>query len=222
MYLESGINKETDELLMKPIPYIPVDKEKMDKLDNIYLLLNRYTMKRDKFFLPFAERNLFKNFFEHINEYDYFIDDEFGFRFCLLSDRIEGNKKMIKQLKSKERFHVCHEASIGMCLNDAEDNLSILIGYVPCTDTEVLHSVIELEEGEKKYIIDFTQNIVMTKEKYIVINSFRELNKVTSKKLKEDCKIMEEFGIRTPFYLLFRDELMKDLNKNSKVLTLEN
>ena len=32
---------------------------------------------------------------------------------------------------------------------------------------------------------------------------------------------MIELGIRTPFYLMFRDEIMRDLKKNSRVLKLE-
>lgn len=216
MYTNSGVNKKTDNLFMKEIPTLISDKEKLKKIGELYSKINIYTLKRDKFFKSFALKEYLSDIvYDDENEINHYEDKEFSFDFMLLSDKIDNNR-LIKQLKSKKRFHKCHESSIGMCLNDDENNMKILIGYVPCVNTEVLHSVVEMTEDDIKYIIDFTQNLIMEKEDFIKTNCFRVINEVTSEDLKKDKDIICELEIRTPFYLFFRDEINKELKKNIK------
>lgn len=221
MYTDSGVNIKTDKLLLEPVTTLIEDKEMLKKMNQLYLKINMYTLKRDKFFKSFAVRQLIKDI-EYEDEYhiNHYKDDDYDFRFDLLSDQIEG-KSMIRELKSKKRFHKCHESSIGMCLQDEDDSMKVLIGYIPCIDNEELHSIIEYKEQDAIYIIDYTQNLMMLKDDYITINKYRVVNEVSSESLKKDLSIMIELGIRTPFYLMFRDEIMRDLKKNSRVLKLE-
>lgn len=222
MYTESGVNKITDEMLMDSIPYTPLNEERINKSYHVYSVLNLYTMYRDKFFSSIFIRNQFENI-THDKEKmrEHYKDDTFDFMFTLLSDKVIGNPKLVKDLKSDRRFHRCHEASVGMCLHDDEGIMKILVGYMPCVDREVHHSVIEMIENGREYIIDFTQNLVILKKKYIELYDFRIINEVSSEDLKKDFEIIKEMRIRSPFYLFFRDELINDLKKNSKVLKLE-
>ena len=110
---------------------------------------------------------------------------------------------------------------MNFALKDNSDSVFVLTGYVPSIDEELLHSVVEIDILNKKYIIDYTQNIVMKKEDYFEINQFRQISKVSSKTIKEDARIIDELQIPHPYYLIFRDEIMKDLNKNKKLLKLE-
>ena len=221
MYTNSGVNVKTDKLFLEPIATLIEDKEMLKKINQLYLKINMYTLKRDKFFKSFSVKQLIKDI-EYEDEYqiNHYKDDDYDFRFDLLSDRIEGNL-MTRELKSKKRFHKCHESSIGMSLQDEDNSMKILTGYIPCIDKEELHSVIEYKEQDVIYIIDYTQNLMMLKDDYISINKYRVVNEVSSESLKKDLSIMIELGIRTPFYLMFRDEIMRDLKKNSRVLKLE-
>ena len=220
MYTKSGVNKKTEELLMGPIPYTPADIEKKKKTNQLYSVVNLYTMYRDKFFKSFLLTNKFSNI-THDTNYEHYKDELFDFRFQLFSDMIEGNSKMIKNLRSNKRYHRCHEASIGMSLNDEIGEIKILTGYFPSANKAFHHSVIEINQDGNEYIIDYTQNLFILKDDYINLYGFRVVNEVSSKDLKKDLDIMVELGIRTPFYLFFRDEIVKDLKKNNKVLKLE-
>lgn len=219
MYTKTGINKKTDELFMDSIPYTPIDEEISKKKGRIYSILNLYTIYRDRFFTPFLIRDQFKNIkHDKKNEVEHYDDEDYSFVFSLLSDRVIGNRKLKRDLKSDRRYHRCHEAAIGFSLNDDEGTVKILSGYMPCLDSEFHHSVIQISEDGLDLIIDFTQNIVMEKDKFIEIFDFRVVNEISSKVVKEDNPIMIELGIKDVFYLFFRDEIMRDINKNIKIL----
>ncbi len=217
MYTKSGVNKKTEELFLEAVPTKIQDKDLLTKLGHIYLKLNFYTMDRDRYYEIDEDDNFTYNEETGINNYD---DKEFNFKFVLLSDITKSNE-LKEELESDKRFHKCHGSAIGTCLNDDEDSMKILIGYTPCVDEEELHSVVETKGEKEDLIIDYTQNVIMKKEDYININKFRVVNEITSKELKEDCNIITEFGIVSPLYLAFRDEIMKDINKNKKVLKLK-
>ncbi len=226
-YLNCGMNEKTDYEFAKPIECSITDKDKLEKYGWLFLKLQLYTMYRDKFFVPFGIRREYSNIrYDEESKNNVYIDENINIVFKLLSDIISASnnkeeKRIKKELTSKKRFHKCHEASMNFALKDDSDSVFVLTGYVPSIDEELLHSVVEIDILNKKYIIDYTQNIVMKKEDYFEINQFRQISKVSSKTIKEDAKIIDELQIPHPYYLLFRDEIMKDLNKNKKSLKLE-
>ena len=221
MYNACGVNKETEKVIRDPIPTLLKDKEELTKLGNLFMKLNLYTMNKDKFFLPKWYKDMFKNInYDKKTCINHYKDNDYEFDFYLFSDQID-NFGMIRRLKSKKRLHKCYEASLGITLNSEDDNTFILTGYVPTVDEEVLHSVVELEYDSEKYIVDYTQNIMMKKDDFIRINNFRLLSRISSSVVKKDIDIMKKINIGLPYYLVFRDEIMRDLKKNSKVLKLE-
>lgn len=220
-YLECGINEESSKMFERPIPTLIEDNEKLERYGLIFLKLQLYASYRDKFFVPLAFKKEYSNISydkkEKINNYK---SDDIDFSFLLLSDVIP-DKKEKKKLTTDKRLHVCHEASIGMALNSDDPSIKIIIGYVPCIDQEVLHSILECQISGKKYIIDYTQNIIMNEENYYEINQFRKISEVSSSFLKKDLSIIKKLNLLQPFYLLFREEIMRDLKKNEKILKLE-
>ena len=221
MYTKMGMNKKTDNIFMDSIPYTPLDVERAKRINHIYSVINLYTIHRDKFFTSFLIKKHFDNIVHEDEMVEHYFDDHFDFYFFLLSDMIEGNKRMVKDLKSDNRYHRCHESAIGMCLNDQEGNMKVLTGFMPASDRKYHHSVIELNKDDNTLILDFTQNLVMLKDDYIKLYDFEIVNEVTSEEIKKDVDIMIDLNMRTPFYLFFRDELINDLKKNNKVLKLE-
>ena len=68
---------------------------------------------------------------------------------------------------------------------------------------------------EKSYILDWTQNIKMSKEDYIKLYKFKILQKISCKDLIKDREILnkaEYQDLKT--YLVFRDEIMRDFDRN--------
>ena len=221
MYNLCGINTKTDKTIMDPIPTSIEDNDELTNLGTLFMRLNLYTMYRDQFFLPIWYKEMFKNIkFNKETGINHYKDDNYEFDFYLFSDQIESFN-MMRNLKSKKRFHKCHEASLGIALNGEDENTYILTGYVPTIDEEILHSVVELEYDSEIYIVDYTQNIMMKKEDFIRLNNFRLITRIPSSKVREDMDVMTRINIELPYYLVFRDEIVRDLKKNSKVLKLQ-
>ena len=70
-------------------------------------------------------------------------------------------------------------------------------------------------------IIDFTQNVIMSKQNYIKITNFKELSKISKEDVISDRSKVALFNMKIAYYLFFRDEIMKDINKNEKVFELK-
>ena len=140
------------------------------------------------------------------------------YRFSLLDYFLENCKE---ELRSDDRLGKCTETSIGFALATGKDS-KVMIGYLDNSKDKILHAVY-LDCGyDKEYVFDYTMNLVMTKNQYLELMDFKIINEVNGEDLINDRKVLkafEHFG--TKFYLCFRDEIMKDLEKNKKILKLE-
>ena len=65
--------------------------------------------------------------------------------------------------------------------------------------------------------MDWTRNIMMPKEDYIELFNFKILSSVDKNDLKNDFDIVRDLEFTTKHYLLFRDEIMRDINKNKEL-----
>ena len=61
----------------------------------------------------------------------------------------------------------------------------------------------------------------MSKEDYIAITNFREFSKISRDKLRQDEEKIKNFSMGIQYYLFFHNEIMKDLEKNEKLLKLK-
>lgn len=74
-----------------------------------------------------------------------------------------------------------------------------------------LHSWIEFNKDGNEYVIDYTMNVIMNKEGYYFIRQAEELSRISNQDILFDSKI----SINSKVYLVFRHEIMKELEKNS-------
>ena len=180
-YEKSGINKVTQELLKKDIPN-SLSKKEIEELNDIFKYLTAYTMYRNLILESDVLRKEFSEF-KYIEEFDQCIYERNNdsYRFSLLSDFCDKD-----ELLSEERYHKCHEASYGLTLNSPFEGTYLLTGYVNNSDTDTLHSVVEiLNEGEL-CIIDYTLNVIMLKEDYLKITKFKEKSRLSKEELLKD------------------------------------
>ena len=126
-----------------------------------------------------------------------------------------------QELLSKERYGHCCDKSMELVNSLAED-CKILVGYNHYTEKKLVHAVVELITSSGPIIIDYTKNLVMKKKEYFDLTEFELINTVTKQNLKQDLPILAETEfIPIKMYLIYRDELIKDLKKNDKILGLK-
>lgn len=132
--------------------------------------------------------------------------------FDIISNHI-SDEELKNELNSKKRLSSCHTKSVELA--SGINNSYVLTGYYTTTLNKILHSVVEIVKDGKSYILDWTQNIKMPKEDYIKIYKFQVLEKINSSDLEEDFKMLKELEFKSlKTYLVFRDEIIKDLEKN--------
>ena len=132
--------------------------------------------------------------------------------FDMISKRIEG-KDAIKELTSRRRYGNCHSMSI--VLAQSIDNSRIVTGKCTLGKRRFLHSIIEYDLEDETYVLDWTRNLRTTKKQFIKLTQFEELSSIDAKNILEDLKVIEgNLKINVKPYLVFRDEIMRDIQKN--------
>lgn len=93
--------------------------------------------------------------------------------------------------------------------------------------SKILHSWNEFVVNGQELVLDYTDNIVMNKEGYYFLKHIREpISIISGKDIEEDEKIYEQItnngrNIDVKTYLVFRDEIMRDLRKNIEIFDTE-
>ena len=140
------------------------------------------------------------------------------YKFSLLDYFLEGCKE---ELRSDARLGQCVSTSISLA-NCTDTKCKVMIGYIDNSVDKMLHTVYVDCAYEKEYVFDYTMNLVMEKKQYLELMDYVIINEVDGEKIKKDRKMLQDFEhFGSKFYLCFRDEIMKDLEKNKKVLKLE-
>ena len=66
--------------------------------------------------------------------------------------------------------------------------------------------------------MDWTRNLKITKEQYIELTKFVELSSFEGRKVIDDIEIIfENLNIGVKTYVVFRDELIKDIQRNPQL-----
>lgn len=224
-YNESGINKNTYELLFSDYDNIPEDEK--PKIENSYIItmIQTYTKFREKSIFSKLLKLFFEKkykvdfskikFNEKTKNYEYEFQGEV-YTFDKLSDKID-NEEIKKELESDKRCRQCHSKSIE--LSSILPEAYIVTGYEKWSDgKKYLHSIVEIEK-EETYIIDYTKNIIMPKEQYIKLTSFEELERISDMEyLQHIQKVASIPGIDLKVYTTFGKEMVKELEKNSYMI----
>ena len=227
MYTENGINENTYKLLFEDVDNYNLKREEQysDYYSQILSALNCYTLYKEKSIFKTLLITIFKNklnlqyikYDKKRKEWVYDDGNEIIF-FDMLSKYVE-DKDIKKKLLSKKRTGYCHSNSIDIA--KTLRNSRIITGMIEQYNRKVLHSVVETSNKDnQKVILDYAFNILMPKDSYKKLTNFEELNVVEGETLENDfekiLKFFDQFGHKE--YLLFRDELIRDLEKNEKHL----
>lgn len=224
-YTEDGINKNTYKLLFSDYDNIPEKEQPAIENSYIITIIQLYTRFREKDIfsklLKLAFEKKYKIDFSKIKynektkEYEYEFNGEV-YTFDKLSNELE-NKNVKKELESERRYGQCHEKSIEISM--ALPEAYIVTGYIKENKGKFLHSIVEIEKKNEKYVIDYTKNIIMPKEQYVKLTSFEELERISDMEyLQHVQKIANIPDINLKTYTTFGKEIVKELEKNTFML----
>ncbi len=102
-----------------------------------------------------------------------------------------------------------------MSISPSIEGSRIVTGYTTIGNKKVLHSVIEYEHDGKTIVLDWTKNLKITKEQYIELTKFVEFSSFEGRKVIDDIEIIfENLNIGVKPYVVFRDELIRDMQRN--------
>jgi hypothetical protein len=148
------------------------------------------------------------------------IDTEKGpLMVALINESLNGYENDLRLL-TNGRKGFCHTDSIKMCRQYQQDSY-VVTGYIYglSDKAKYLHSWVEFEAGGKEFVADYTMNALINKEGYYMLKHAKERSRVSNKQIKDDWKILGQLAKRgitfkENEYLVFRDEIMRDLEKN--------
>lgn len=153
------------------------------------------------------------------------LSDHRKIKVCKMSEIIPGLKEEDPEIVTENRKGTCHckalitSSSLGSIPND------VVTGYIYGLSDKVkyLHSWVELNYHGNDVVLDYTLNALINREGYYLLNHISEpLSRISSKQIQEDCKLIKKLNKVGSFnikeYLVFRDEIIRDLEKNREVL----
>lgn len=129
-------------------------------------------------------------------------------------------KNLFPFIESDKRFGNCYDFAYNISLNLGVPN-QIVTGYIYgySDKSKFLHSWVESTINDEEYVIDGTLNAMINKEGYYLMQHAKPITKISDSVLKSDIKnhldVMQTIPIET--YYVFRDEIVNDLKRNSKI-----
>lgn len=141
--------------------------------------------------------------------------------FNLLSDYFK-EEPYVEELKKLDRYHKCHLRCFELL--EIIENSKLVSGIMDVFNEDIYHSVLEItDEKGNIYYVDYVKNLIMKKEDYIFLTNFKELQSISYDEFENDLEILSKIfdKIEMKWYFAFRYEIMRDLYKNSKILTFK-
>ena len=128
-------------------------------------------------------------------------------------------KELLPEIDTDDRIKKCFNYAYEISRNIGVKN-EIVTGYIyGYTDiSKFLHSWVEINYKGQDYVIDGTLNAIINKEGYYALRHAEPITKISNETLEIDIKNylskVGTFGL--PDYLFFRNEIIKDLEKNNE------
>ena len=217
--INDGINDNTYEMLFKDYPKLPEEEWGSRENAITFGTLNRFTLHEKRSLLICLQDKLDKlagfdinniSFDEENSIYHYKSDND-DITFNKMSDYFP-DKNVKKELHSDKRFGSCHTSACGIAFGI--ENAYVVTGYLKIRYTKVLHSIVEFNLDNDTYIFDWTRNIKMLKSDYYKITEFEEIARFKGDTVKDDMLYAGSLNLGSKVYVCFRDEIIKDLEKN--------
>ena len=137
-----------------------------------------------------------------------------------LTDLIPGLSDADPDIETDERQSQCHFKSIELS-NIIKNPHNVVTGFIHGTSdfSKFLHTWIEIFLSGSWYVFDYTLNACINKEGYYFIRHAEPLSVISKENIAKEYPLLcGEMSDSTKFnikeYLLFRDEIIRDLNKN--------
>lgn len=202
--------------------------------------VNFFTMKSEDARLSFLQLKsmILKKYSSDVNSIGVIFNDNYKtsqlqiktnkgeIKIIKLTDVIPGLKNIFEfDLETPQRY--------GKCLRSFEvsKNLGIkhdlVVGYIygGSDVARYLHSWIETKLHGEEVVIDLTMNAIVNKKGYYQLKNINEkeiLQRTSDEQIYEDMgkwiKVFETLELTEDEYMLFRDEIINDLEKNESVL----
>ena len=222
-YVNGGINKNTFDLLYGS-RIVDKSKQQSSSKYKAFLTIREYTLQQQKniflkilqfVFKQIDSRNI--KFDEKTNEYTY-SHNGVEYTFDMIS-KYAGDAEVIKELLSRDRDGKCNKGSI--VLASSINGAQIATGYIVVKKYKVLHSVVLVNDQEKGLLVlDWTENLIMPFKQYKDLFNFNVLSSIDGKQVLPDLERLQELGLDkldTYTYLTFKDELMRDVERNEEI-----
>ena len=220
--VNDGINNNTYELLFKD--YFNLSEEECGSIKDAltFIALDSFTKnERENKLVKF---NDFLNgefiidvskisYDEEKNSYIY-NDEDYSIPFNLIS-RLFNGFGFKEELLSDKRYGQCHLKIIN--ISPYVPYSTVVTGYITIGPIKALHTILEFENETDTVVYDWTRNLEMRKEDYYRMTKFEEVARFDGFHPREDMKYLEELQIGCKPYVTFRDEIMRDIEKNKSL-----
>jgi hypothetical protein len=156
--------------------------------------------------------------------YEIYTIDDSKLKFTKLTNIMPHlNYNTKKYLMSLDRIGKCHTDSLTIA-KKLNTPCKLVSGFCTMLSKKMpfLHSWVEVELEDGKYVLDSTMNLAMNKKGYYKLFNPKNTIKIDNFKLKEDCKLIEKTSFINKdlrMYLFFPEEvrnLMKNELRNNK------
>lgn len=135
-----------------------------------------------------------------------------------LTDLIPGLSDADPDIETDERQGQCHFKSIELS-NIIENPHNVVTGFVHGTSdfSKFLHTWIEIFLNGNWYVFDYTLNACINKDGYYFIKHAEPLSVISKENIAREYPLLcgddsTKFNVKE--YLLFRDEIIRDLDRN--------
>lgn len=220
---EDGINNNTFKLLFEDKENLPKEERGTHENAIAFDTIDLFTKLQEKRIFTKLLKMIYKHkgidldnirFNRKTKQFEYRNGDKI-ITFDKLSNHFEDNK-VKKELMSNKRYGKCHSKSITIAPYIKKSK--IVTGYITLENTKILHSVIEYDEKNKTMVLDWTRNLYISKEQYVELTKFVELSSFDGAKVIDDMKkLIGNLDLGVKPYVVFRDELMKDMERNPHI-----
>lgn len=146
--------------------------------------------------------------------------NDYEIRVMQLSKLLPSTMELLPDLENDKRAGTCFTKAYHIALNLGIPN-DIVTGFsYGYTDkSKFLHSWIETKLKSEKVVIDGTLNAIFNKEGYYKLRHIEPITRISNQTLESDIKkYLKTFKTISPeVYYVFRDEIIKDFEKNSDI-----
>lgn len=174
-------------------------------------------LKKRKFLKHFRDCDIVQNVIEKDDKI-IIKTSECNITFRKLSDIIP---ELREELQDWNRHGKCHEKSIYISRILAQTPNRVVTGYTYNISNIVknLHTWVEFSIDGEEYVIDYTMNVLMNKKGYYFLLNVEPITIIADVEIRADFMNFFPYidGFNIKEYLLFRHEILKDLQKNESV-----